>query len=212
MLILSHRGYWKEAEEKNSKKAFIRSFSKGFGTETDVRDHDGLLVISHDLPDSGCITFENFLETYSAYDKNLFLALNIKADGLQFELVKLLEKYNINNYFVFDMSVPDGLVCIKYGLNSFTRQSEYEKIPSFYEEASGVWLDEFKEHWITEEIILKHLNNNKKVCIVSPELHKRDHIKEWEHYKEIISRHDSDSLMLCTDIPEDAKEFFYGED
>lgn len=35
MIILSHRGYWKETHEKNLPIAFERSFSLGFGTETD---------------------------------------------------------------------------------------------------------------------------------------------------------------------------------
>ena len=57
MKILSHRGYWKTAEEKNTATAMHRSFSLGFGTETDVRDYNGKLVISHDIPDSSAISF-----------------------------------------------------------------------------------------------------------------------------------------------------------
>ena len=32
MEIISHRGLWKKDHEKNSVKAFQRSFEKGFGT------------------------------------------------------------------------------------------------------------------------------------------------------------------------------------
>lgn len=45
---------------------------------------------------------------------------------------------------------------------------------------------------ITKEVIEKHIKNNKQICIVSPDLHKR----EWQHYKII------DNLMICTDYPE----------
>ena len=38
MEIISHRGYWKNVEEKNSSKAFKNSFDLNFGTETDLRD------------------------------------------------------------------------------------------------------------------------------------------------------------------------------
>ncbi len=38
MIILSHRGYWKEVSEKNKPIAFERSFSLGLGTETYIRD------------------------------------------------------------------------------------------------------------------------------------------------------------------------------
>lgn len=130
--ILSHRGYWKEANEKNLPIAFEQSFSIGFGTETDIRDYKGELVISHDIADKKCISVK---EIYTKHDSTLPLALNIKADGLQIKLKELLQKYKIKNYFVFDMSVPDGLQYLKHNIKSFTRESEYEKVPSFYDEA-----------------------------------------------------------------------------
>ncbi|WP_232086808.1 PI-PLC domain-containing protein [Helicobacter winghamensis] len=120
----------------------------------------------------------------------------------------MLEKYNIQNYFVFDMSIPDALGYIKLGFNLFTRQSEYEKNPSFYNEAKGVWLDEFHSHWINEQIIKEHLNNNKQICIVSPDLHKRDYQKEWQEYKEIEVKLNGANLMLCTDKVIEARRFF----
>lgn len=135
MIVLSHRGYWKETHEKNLPVAFERSFSLGFGTETDIRDYKGELVISHDMADEKCISV---IEIYNKYDNTLPLALNIKADGLQIKLKELIKEYNILNYFVFDMSVPDGLQYLKQNIKAFTRESEYEKIPSFYDEACGI--------------------------------------------------------------------------
>lgn len=208
MIILSHRGYWKEMSEKNFPISFERSFSLGFGTETDVRDYKGELVISHDIADENCVSVKEMLEIYNKYDNTLPLALNIKADGLQVKLKELLEKYKIENYFVFDMSVPDGLQYLKHDIKAFTRESEYEKVPSFYEEACGIWLDEFQGHWIIKEVIEKHIKNNKQICIVSPDLHKREYKKEWQHYKEIEKELGINNLMICTDYPEEAKEFF----
>ena len=141
-------------------------------------------------------------------NKALPLALNIKSDGLQIKLKKLLLEYKVANYFVFDMSVPDGLQYLKNEINSFTRQSEYETLPSFYDDAKGVWLDEFNQHWINEEIIEKHLNKGKEVCIVSPDLHARKYKEEWRHYKEIEQSLNINNLMICTDHPEEAREFF----
>ena len=60
MIILSHRGYWKLESEKNKPIAFDRSFSLGFGTETDIRDYRGKLVISHDLADENSIQLSEF--------------------------------------------------------------------------------------------------------------------------------------------------------
>jgi glycerophosphoryl diester phosphodiesterase len=208
MIILSHRGYWKSDSEKNTIPAFIRSFENGYGTETDIRDSNGILVISHDMPDGTEITVESFFEIYKQYTSEPTLALNIKADGMQAELDRLLRKFEINNYFVFDMAVPDGLLYCRKKLKTFTRQSEYEMIPSYYQLANGIWLDEFDSHWITDEIINHHLDSGKEVCIVSPDLHRRDYHQEWAHYKNLETIIGKDRLMLCTDFPDRAQEFF----
>jgi hypothetical protein len=196
--------------EKNKSLAFQRSFSLGYGTETDIRDYKGELVISHDIADENSLSVKEMFDIYNKYDNSLPLALNIKADGLQLKLKDLISKYNITNYFVFDMSVPDGLQYLKQNIKSFTRESEYEKIASFYDDACGVWLDEFQGHWIEKEVIRKHINNNKQICIVSPDLHKRDYKKEWQHYNDIEKELGINNLMICTDYPEHAKEFFDG--
>jgi hypothetical protein len=208
MYILSHRGYWKQTEEKNKNSAFQRSFSLGFGTELDVRDYCGKLVVSHDIADSSSLEFSKFLEIYCEYARDLYLAINIKADGLYSQLSNLLKKYNIENYFVFDMSVPDALGYLNNHMKTFTRQSEFEKDPSFYELADGVWMDEFSSHWITAYEVSRHLENNKKVCIVSPELHHRDHLSVWKDYKILAKAVNTEKLLLCTDLPEAAKEYF----
>ncbi|WP_038903347.1 hypothetical protein [Dickeya zeae] len=206
MKIISHRGYWKDAKEKNTLEAFSRSFDKGFGTETDIRDYKGKLVISHDVPDENCILLSDFFQCLAG--RNLTLALNIKADGLRDLLVKEMESFNITNAFVFDMSVPDQkLYYEQSAVRVYTRMSEQERYPAFYQESNGVWLDSFFEHWYDETDIEKILSDGKELCIVSPELHKRNHLDFWGNLKERgIS--DSDKVVLCTDFPEDAVTFF----
>lgn len=208
MIVLSHRGYWLDPSERNSQTAFERSFSLGFGTETDIRDRDSRLVISHDMPDKNCMPLEHFFEIYKKYQAPLPLALNIKADGLQLELKRLLAEYSVDSYFVFDMAVPDGLLYTRQQMRTYTRQSEYETEPAFYELADGIWLDEFSGHWLTDEVIERHRANGKSVCIVSPELHKRDNAQEWRHYKQLEATIGKDRFMLCTDFPKQAQEFF----
>lgn len=208
MIILSHRGYWKKLIEKNTTVAFERSFGLGFGTEIDIRDYKGELVIAHDIATQNAISVNDFFNNYNNYNNTLPLALNIKADGLQSRLRELIEKYKIKNYFVFDMSVPDGLNYLLHNINCFTRQSEYEQEPSFYNSAIGVWLDEFNSHWINLKTIQGHIDNNKKICIVSPELHNREYKNIWQHYIDIEQELKIKNLMICTDYPEDALEFF----
>lgn len=188
--------------------AFERSFKNGLGLETDVRDYKGQLVVSHDIPNENSISMETFLNLYKSIGDNLYLALNIKSDGLQSVLSDLIQQFEVKNYFVFDMSVPDGLNYLRKNMNVFTRQSEFETTPSFYNEAEGVWLDEFNSHWITDEVIKKHLMAEKKICIVSPELHGRSYNEEWRMYKKIEQELKPEAMMLCTDFPEKAKKYF----
>jgi hypothetical protein len=208
MKILSHRGFWMQEIEKNSKTAFVRSFENGFGVETDIRDSTEKIFISHDMPKGNEMRVEEFLALYSSYNSSFPLALNVKADGLFKIMAHLLQANKIDNYFFFDMSLPDALGYVKEGLKIFSRQSDYENAPYLYEEADGIWLDEFNQHWIDEETIQQHFAKKKKVCIVSPELHKRNYKEEWEHYKYITYKFGLENLMLCTDYPAEAKTFF----
>jgi glycerophosphoryl diester phosphodiesterase len=208
MIILSHRGYWENISEKNTKIAFERSFSKNFGTETDIRDYKNELVISHDIANNQSMRVEQFFDIYKKFNTQLPLALNIKADGLQDKLKKLLIDYKINNYFVFDMAVPDGIIYSKQNFTIFTRQSEYEPTPAYYNLANGIWLDEFLGHWITKDVIQQHLSHQKSICIVSPELHKRDYLTTWQDYHQFENKLGDNKIMLCTDFPENAQEFF----
>ena len=204
---MSHRGYWKTPQEKNSRNAFERSFSMGFGTETDLRDYLGNIVISHDIANEESIKGDSFFEIYSQYDPSLPLALNVKADGLQANLKTLLERYNINNYFFFDMSIPDSLSYMEHGLTFFSRQSEYELRPAFYDQCKGVWLDAFESRWYDANLISAHLEQGKQVAIVSPELHRRAAQPLWAYLRE-QQLHTEAQILLCTDLPEEAQQYF----
>jgi glycerophosphoryl diester phosphodiesterase len=207
MRIISHRGYWKTPSEKNTTVAFNRSFGLNFGTETDVRDYCGKLVISHDMATADCIGLVDFLEIYKKHGCTEPLAINIKADGLQKELKRILVEHAIVNYFVFDMSVPDTIGYLKNDIPFYSRQSEYEPAPAFYDICAGVWLDSFNDIWYTPGLIEQHVQKGKKVAIVSPELHGRDTGKLWGMLKN-SDIHKIEDVILCTDIPEDAKEYF----
>lgn len=205
MIILSHRGYWKEAMEKNLPVAFRRSFDLGFGTETDVRDVAGKLVISHDMPQGDELSLEGMLDILAGRD--LPMAMNIKADGLAKLLTQAMTARGLTRWFTFDMSVPETLVQLRMGLPVFTRASEYERVPACYEQAMGIWVDDFGANWVRPSDIRAFLADGKQVCIVSPELHQREPLTLW-HTLRLDGLVGAPGLMLCTDIPEAAVEFF----
>jgi hypothetical protein len=187
--------------------AFERAFSDGYGVETDLRDYKGEIVLSHDIADENSISFKQFLKLMSQFDLTLPLALNIKSDGLQAIVKKELEYFGASNYFFFDMSLPDTLTYKKNNLNFYSRQSEYELSPYLYDDCSGIWLDAFLGEWYNINTIQNHLNNNKKIAIVSSELHGRDNYCLWNFLVE-NHLHENKNLLLCTDFPSNAKTFF----
>lgn len=210
MEIISHRGFWEKEEEKNSKISFELSFSKGYGTETDIRDCNGELYISHNMPleEDNNLTVDDFFSLYNSYQMDKTLALNIKADGLQELLKEKIKRHKIKNYFVFDMSIPDTRAYIRNEIDFFVRLSEDEKYLAFSDKTKGVWLDAFDSLWYTDKLIFELLNEEKKIAIVSFELHRRDHLQLWNWLKK-NQFHKYEKLILCTDLPDEANCFFY---
>lgn len=203
--ILAHRGLWKSPEEKNSLAALTLALRRGFGLETDVRDCAGELVISHDPPMLGGLSFRSLLEEYKSLGATSTLALNIKADGLAQQLRQLLAEYDVQNYFVFDMSVPDLLGYARDEMPFFTRLSEFESVPALLERSSGIWLDAFQSEWYDAVTIDRHLQAGKRVCVVSPELHRRSKDNVWRLLRKIASS--GSKLLCCTDFPEELREW-----
>lgn len=203
MEILSHRGYWREPAEKNSRAAFARTLEAGFGTETDVRDVAGALVVSHDPPAGGEIPWTELLALFEG--RGLPLAVNIKSDGLAPMLAEAFGE-SATPWFAFDMSGPETVRYARAGLPFYTRHSDVEPEPILYGEARGVWLDAFAdEAWIQADVVARHLAAGKQVCVVSSELHGRDPQALWERLAPLKGE---GGLMLCTDWPEKAQGAF----
>jgi hypothetical protein len=208
MKIISHRGCWTAPEEKNTLAAFERAIDLGVGIETDLRDLGGELVISHDLPTKKAIRADTFFRLVVREGVAIPLAINVKSDGLQDSLKSMLRRFGVQNYFLFDMSVPDAWLYVQKGFPVFSRQSEFEPSPSLLPQSEGVWVDSFlKDDWITERVLERHLFRGKKVCVVSPELHHRPQIAFWKRLLAMpfVKR---DDIMICTDYPEEARRFF----
>lgn len=206
--ILAHRGYWKDPSEKNTLAAFKRALDNDFGIETDFRDREGRLFVAHDINDKNIMLADEFFSLPKV--SQVPLALNVKADGLQTLLKNSLSDHKITNYFLFDASIPDLLVSVAKELNCYSRLSEYEGLSVIDDKTSGFWLDQFHSTWFSEDYLCTLLDKNKKVCIVSSELHKRDHLPLWKTVKKIykdIPRNLAQNIQVCTDYPLEFKGF-----
>lgn len=207
MRIISHRGWWHQPQEKNTMLAFERSFANGYGTETDVRDLGGQLVISHDMPrHQDALPLTDVLKL--AYGYRVPLALNIKADGLAEPLQEAMKDFPGLDWFVFDMSVPDMRSHFAKCNPTYTRCSDVEPSPVYLDRAHGIWLDALETPWLDAREIERVLAWSKPVCLVSPELHGRDPLPLWNELKGIRN---SALLTLCTDLPAQAQQYILGE-
>tara|TARA_B100001093_G_C26766815_1_gene988262 strand:+ start:472 stop:1104 length:633 start_codon:yes stop_codon:yes gene_type:complete len=207
-MILAHRGTWEETNEQNTLNSFQISLKLGVGIETDLRDFNGEVIISHDIPIKKTVCLDDFFELWKKNTLNSYLALNIKSDGLGELLLKYINKYKINNYFLFDMSIPETKKYRDLGLKYFIRISEFEQDTAFLEESSGVWLDCFDTDWYEKNLIERFLDEGKIISLVSPELHQRPYICQWKKIKEMNLPWKDGKVLLCTDHPYEAKEFF----
>ena len=233
--ILEHRGRWclssddlfTKTKLHNSKEALFNAIKLGDGVETDIRDYNGQLVIAHDMPSaqSQHLTLEELFIYYKNCNASSCLALNIKSSGLASALQTLLAKYEITNYFTFDMATPDILDYIKHNIHFYMRDSEIEQIDKnniLYKPCSGVWIDQLYAdayHRITYNMLEAYIQDDKVVAIISPDLSttwgRKDnlYLEAWKVYLDYFkqlkqSGYDLSKVMLCSDLPLQAKLYF----
>lgn len=190
--ILAHRGEWSQEVPANSLASLNNAILHGFGIETDVRDQNSELVISHDpCSDKDYEGFEQFLIQGSR------IAINIKSDGLLSKIEPLKGLLNDSGSFVFDCSFPELLRFKRAGIPHAIRMSEFEK--DLYWEPNFIWLDAFESDWWLEDVDILKMMEKIPTVIVSPELHKRDFTNVWD--KALMMRLSGLDISICTDFP-----------
>lgn len=143
---------------------------KEYGAEVDLRDGlDGRIYMQHD-PFKNGEDFENFLSKY----KHGTLILNIKSERIEFKILQLLERFEINDYFFLDSSFPMIKNLVDRGEHKIAlRFSEYEGLENLgimKGKVEWVWVDCFNKFPLNREIEEKIHSLGYKICIVSPEL------------------------------------------
>ena len=175
----------------------LKSVPEHMGIELDIRYEKNKLILQHD-PFKNGEYFEDFLKEY----KHSLIVLNIKSEGIEEEVLRLLEKYEVKDYFFLDTSFPALIKLSKIGeKNIAVRFSEYEPIEqalTLKDTVKWVWIDCFNKLTLDNESY-KKLKKHFKLCLVSPELqnHSKDRIKE---FKATISNFEIDAV--CTKVPE----------
>jgi hypothetical protein len=170
------------------------------GIEVDVHQEGNNLVTGHD-PGENLAMFEEWLNFY----RHSLLAVNIKQEGIESKIIKLLSDRKISNYFLFDLSFP---MLYKTQLSGESRLAvrvsdlePFQSINYFRERIDWIWLDGFLDLKFLSEA--KFSFSGFKICFVSPELHQaRDKEQVNDMLKDFYgSKIEVDAI--CTKSPEE---------
>lgn len=177
-------------------KSELQNLSVDFGVELDLRDHsNGHIQIAHD-PFAEGERFDEYLEQY----RHGTMILNIKSERIEFQILELLEKHAIDNYFFLDSSFPmihklasNGESKIALRFSEFEGMDTLEMMKS---KVDWVWVDCFTKLPIDADIYSRLKQMGYKLCLVSPELQGRD--QEIEQYKVYLQNNGILFDAICT--------------
>ena len=152
-----------------NKIKLLKNLDIKYGVEIDVRDSGRTLVIQHDPFKKG-LQLHAFL---SSYRQKGLLLIDVKSEGIEYQILKILKKFKIKNFFFLNSTYPIIINLINKKKN-FIRVSDFESFENIYKfkgKIKWVWLEIYKKVNLTRKQILYLKNNRIKVCMVSPELH-----------------------------------------
>ena len=168
----------------------LEAVPSSLGIEFDVREGAPYTcVVTHDPWTEG-----PDLDTFLSKCNHAFYIVNIKCEGIEYLVLELLRKYNIENYFLLDCSFP---MIRKIRTNTAIRLSEYEQFVLVPKIADWVWVDVFQELPIDKYTCYSLRELGYKICLVSPEL--QGQREKLEDYKHRIGEYID---MVCTKVPE----------
>jgi len=187
------------AHRKNT-LADLRSSPIKYGVEVDIRTDAGRLVMHHD-PFTKAELFEEWLKEY----RHGTLILNVKEEGLEAQLLDLMQAYRIDNFFFLDQSFP---FLVKWSLRGerrcAVRVSEFESVAtalSLAGRVDWVWVDCFTQFPLSHEDAQQLQQAGFKLCLVSPELQGRDAQVEIPQLHKLLRERKIHADAICTKYP-----------
>ena len=184
------------AHRVNTIKDLLNTPNK-YGVEIDLRDYQDKIILQHDpFKEGEC--FEEYLKNYN----HGTMILNIKSEGIEPAVLKLIKKYNIRDYFFLDCSFPMiNLLTSKGEKNIALRFSEFEGMDTIRfmsQKVNWIWIDCFSKLPVVPENYKTLKILNYKLCLVSPELQNQD--LKLELYKNYLQKKDIIFDAICTKL------------
>ena len=190
MLIVKHR-------VNRIKK--LKQTSKEFGVEIDLRSNNKSIYLNHD-PFKRGEKFEKWIKSF----RHKLVVLNVKEEGLEKKIIKILKKNNVKSFFFHDQTFSSLLTNMKKTSTSI-RYSEFEEIKRkeyIFKYIKWLWIDHFTKFSLNKNFY-KFLKKNKvKICLVSPELvNKKTAYKSILKIKKILLKKRFIIDAVCTKTP-----------
>ena len=191
-LIICHR--------KNTIKQLIDTPTE-YGVEIDVRSYNNKIILNHDPMKNG-----EFLDKWIRKYNHKFLIINIKEEGLEKYIIKILKNKKIKDFFFLDQSFPFLIKTLNSNeTRCAIRFSEYEDIKTINnlkKKINWVWVDHFSKFPLNKSISNSLKKKNIKICIVSPEIVKKTSIQNLKKLKNSIKKKNIHIDAVCTKNPE----------
>ena len=173
----------------------LKKIPERFGVEVDLRDFGDRLILQHDPFKNG----EDF-EEYLKYYNHGTMILNIKSERIEYQVIELLKKYDVKDYFFLDCSFPMIYsLSITGEKNIALRFSEFEGIDTILKmsgKVKWIWVDCFSKLPINVENYRILKSHGYKICLVSPEL--QSQLKRIDIYKKYLKEFDIVFDAICT--------------
>ena len=189
MILIKHR-------VNNSKE--LKILDNEYGVEIDLRSKNKSIYLHHDPYIKG----ELFSKWIKYYNHKL-LVLNVKEEGLENQILKILKKNKIKNFFFHDQTFSTVLKNM-HKTNVSIRFSEYEdlkKINILFNKIKWLWVDNFTEISLRKKFYDFLKKKKVKICIVSPELVQKKRIKEINKIILKLKKNNFKIDAVCTKKP-----------
>ncbi len=189
MIIIKHR--------VNSIKE-LKKTDKNLGVEIDLRSSPSSVYLHHDPFKKG----ELFSKWIKYYNHKL-LVLNVKEEGLESRILKILRENKIKKFFFHDQTFSSLLKSM--GKTSVSiRYSEFEELRKtnfLFKNIKWVWIDNFNEIKLEKKFYQKLREKKVKICIVSPELVKIKRVSEIKKVYSFLKKKNFKIDAVCTKEP-----------
>ena len=190
MIIVKHR--------VNNSKDLIK-LNKRYGVEIDLRSQKKDIYLHHEPFKKGEL-FSKWIKNYN----HKLIVLNVKEEGLEEPILKILKKNKINNFFFHDQTFSSLLKNMSKTKVSL-RYSEFEELKKpdiLFKKIKWIWVDNFNKLELDKKLYKLLKRQKVKICLVSPELVKKSRLNEIKKIFSFLRKNKIIIDAVCTKKPE----------